>query len=85
MAKKLHDHEQKRKRTAHKTIIFRGVGDAADRLVHFGAAVVGGNVYIEKRIGLKVLGAVDYINKMAGDSPKAMRAIFGKIPEKAKA
>jgi hypothetical protein len=80
MARGLHNHEQKRKRTARKTIMFRCVSDAADRLVHFGASQIGNNIYIEKRLGLKVLGAADYINKLAADRPGATRVIFGKAP-----
>jgi hypothetical protein len=85
MARSLHNHEQKRKRIARKTIMFRGVSDAADRLIHFGASQIGSNIYIEKRLGLKVLGAADYINKLAADRPGATRAVFGKAPTKVNA
>jgi hypothetical protein len=68
------------KKSTRQPIRFNGVGDAVARLLRFGAAQAGNNVYIEKRVGLKVIGAADYINNMAGDNPLATRAVFGKMP-----
>ena len=73
--------EKTTKHAAHSKPHFSCASDAVARLVRFGATVApNGNIYIEKRVGLKVLGAVDYLNNVCHGKPTA---IFGRAPEKA--
>ena len=76
---KNHNHVVSAHHSQKTRIEFRNVGEAVARLVRFGATLSdNGNVYIEKRVGLKVLGAVDYISNCETKT----RAIFGKAPAK---
>jgi len=73
-----HNHTQKRTRVARKKIIFSSVEDAVNRLKRFGAKESNGVLYIKDRVGLKVLGAVDYLNSMRESNKKTPFIVFGK-------
>jgi hypothetical protein len=77
----LHAHTQKRVRRPKPRIYFDSPSEALARLKKFGAAQSeSGTIYIEKRIGLKVLGAVDYLSKMRKKQRGVPMVIFGKCP-----
>ena len=83
---KSHDHVQKHSNGPRSRLMFHSVSEAVARLVRFGATTTeNGNVYIEKRVGLKVLGAFDYINTVAKNAGHGPYAVFGKAPSKAAA
>jgi hypothetical protein len=70
----LHAHRQKRVRQPKKRVLFGCPADAVARLKKFGAKEHDRVLYIENRVGLKVLGAVDYLKRCKG----APIVVFGK-------
>lgn len=57
-----------------KTGVYKTKEQAIGKLRNFGAVDLKGTIYAEKHLGLKLLGAVDYLIK------NGVTVIFGKAP-----